>query len=171
MGFDKNKNGVAENSEMFARWVVNLKIDNPHKVTNTDAWLEFADKVRDPMDPARGSQDIDKLFDQLSNKKHKGLFSIKPSRIHFDPGYVVDEKRGVGDELPGMVPFATFRESKQFRENDFMIDFNINNIDFDFFAPVPLESIDSYQADKAVEYGNVYNYLVDQFSNAAVLFG
>ena len=147
LGFDSNKNGVAEPDEAFAIF----SIDQSN-------------------DPIRGDRHMEKIFDQLSNPNHQGLLSIQPSRLHFDPDHVGNKSGNSGSEQTEVIPFFVFKHSEQFKNNDFAIDVKFNGIPLsEMKIPSTLASSGTIKPNKDMGYGDSYNYLLDQITESALL--
>lgn len=147
LGFDSNKNGVAEPDEAFAIFSIDQ--------TN---------------DPIRGDRHMQKIFDQLSNPKHQGLLSIQPSRLHFDPDHVGNKSGNSESDQPEVIPFFVFKHSEQFKNNDFAIDVKFNGIHLsEMKIPSTIASSSTIKPSKDMEYGDSYNYLLDQITESALL--
>ena len=113
---------------------------------------------------------MQKIFDQLSNPKHQGLLSIQPSRLHFDPDHVGNKSGNSESDQSEVIPFFVFKHSEQFKNNDFAIDVKFNGIPLsEMKIPSTIASSSTIKPNKDMEYGDLYNYLLDQITESALL--
>ena len=63
-----------------------------------------------------------------------------------------------------------FKHSEQFKNNDFAIDVKFNGIPLsEMKIPSTIASSSTIKPNKDMEYGDLYNYLLDQITESALL--